>query len=79
MRKEFDTGLVWLRRDLRPHDNAALSAALQSCKQVHCAFVFDRAILDTLPGPIAGWNSSVSHWLRWMSSYANWPAKRRPD
>ena len=49
MHKEFDTGLVWLRRDLRPHDNAALSAALQSCKQVHCAFVFDRAILDTLP------------------------------
>lgn len=49
MHKEFDTGLVWLRRDLRPHDNAALCAALQCCKQVHCAFVFDRAILDTLP------------------------------
>jgi len=49
MRKEFDTGLVWFRRDLRVHDNAALHAALQSCAHVHCVFVFDRAILDGLP------------------------------
>jgi len=49
MHKEFDTGLVWFRRDLRVHDNAALSAALQRCAQVHCVFVFDRAILDALP------------------------------
>jgi deoxyribodipyrimidine photo-lyase len=49
MRKEFDTGLVWFRRDLRVHDNAALSAALQRCTRVHCVFVFDRAILDGLP------------------------------
>ncbi len=47
--KEFDTGLVWFRRDLRVGDNAALSAALQRCAQVHCVFVFDRAILDELP------------------------------
>jgi deoxyribodipyrimidine photo-lyase len=45
----FDTGLVWLRRDLRLHDNAALAAALQQCRQVHCLFVLDRAILDPLP------------------------------
>jgi deoxyribodipyrimidine photo-lyase len=45
----FDTGLVWLRRDLRVHDNAALATALQQCRRVHCLFVLDRAILDPLP------------------------------
>jgi deoxyribodipyrimidine photo-lyase len=49
MQKEFDSGLVWLRRDLRVQDNAALSTALQRCAQVHCIFVFDCAILDLLP------------------------------
>ncbi len=42
-------GLVWLRRDLRLHDNPALAAALAQCEKVHCVFVFDTAILDTLP------------------------------
>jgi len=49
MQTQFKTGLVWFRRDLRAHDNAALSAALSSCASVHCVFVFDREILDTLP------------------------------
>ena len=49
MDKEFDTGLVWFRRDLRAHDNAALSAALERCAQVHCVFVLDQEILDSLP------------------------------
>ncbi|MES2581654.1 MAG: deoxyribodipyrimidine photo-lyase [Pseudomonadota bacterium] len=49
MHKEFDTGLVWFRRDMRVHDNAALSDALQRCAQVYCVFVLDRAILDDLP------------------------------
>ena len=49
MQKEFDTGLVWFRRDLRANDNPALSAALQRCARVHCVFVFDSAILDGLP------------------------------
>ncbi len=49
MQREFETGLVWFRRDLRLHDHAALSMALQCCTQVHCVFVFDRAILDDLP------------------------------
>jgi deoxyribodipyrimidine photo-lyase len=40
---------MWFRRDLRAQDNAALCRALESCAQVHCTFVFDRAILDTLP------------------------------
>jgi len=49
MSPHFDTGLVWLRRDLRTYDNAALATALQCCKRVHCVFVFDRNILDVLP------------------------------
>ncbi|APW44034.1 cryptochrome/photolyase family protein [Rhodoferax saidenbachensis] len=49
MQQQFQTGLVWFRRDLRTHDNAALNTALQQCNQVHCVFIFDRAILDSLP------------------------------
>lgn len=49
MDKEFDTGLMWFRRDLRTDDNAALYHALKHCKTVHCVFVFDREILDSLP------------------------------
>lgn len=41
--------LFWFRRDLRAYDNAGLSAALASGARVHCAFVFDRDILDGLP------------------------------
>ena len=49
MDKEFDTGLMWFRRDLRTDDNAGLYHALKHCKTVHCVFVFDREILDSLP------------------------------
>ena len=49
MQKKYDTGLMWFRRDLRVDDNAALHHALKSCRQVFCLFVFDKAILDTLP------------------------------
>ena len=45
----FDIGLVWFRRDLRLQDNAALALALRQCRQVHCVFVFDTAILAPLP------------------------------
>src|SRR5512145_1465624 len=44
----LDAGLVWFRRDLRTTDHAALAAALDSCRRVHCVFVYDRAILDEL-------------------------------
>jgi deoxyribodipyrimidine photo-lyase len=44
-----DRALVWFRRDLRAEDHAALYHALKASRQVWCAFVFDRAILDTLP------------------------------
>lgn len=40
--------LVWLRRDLRLSDHAALSAALGAASTVYCAFIFDRDILDPL-------------------------------
>ena len=49
MGKEFDSGLMWFRRDLRTDDNAALYNALKRCKTVHCVFVFDKEILDSLP------------------------------
>ncbi|MDR5804174.1 deoxyribodipyrimidine photo-lyase [Caballeronia sp. LZ001] len=45
---DFDVGLVWIRRDLRAADNAALYHALTRCRRVLCAFVFDRDILSPL-------------------------------
>jgi deoxyribodipyrimidine photo-lyase len=45
----LDRALVWLRRDLRAADNAALYHALVAARQVWVGFVFDRAILDALP------------------------------
>ena len=47
--KSIDKALVWLRRDLRVDDHAALYHALRAARQVWVAFVFDRAILDPLP------------------------------
>ena len=41
--------LVWLRRDLRLTDHAALYHALRSHRQVYLAFVFDCDILEPLP------------------------------
>ncbi|QTE29286.1 cryptochrome/photolyase family protein [Pengzhenrongella sicca] len=41
--------LVWLRRDLRVDDNAALHRALVAAREVWCVFLFDRDILDDLP------------------------------
>lgn len=49
MNKAYGVGLMWFRRDLRAADNAALYHALKACRQVHCVFIFDRAILDPLP------------------------------
>jgi deoxyribodipyrimidine photo-lyase len=44
----YTSGLMWFRRDLRAHDNAALFHALRQCQHVHAVFVFDRSILDLL-------------------------------
>jgi deoxyribodipyrimidine photo-lyase len=43
------SALVWFRRDLRDFDHAAFFHALKGSRRVHCAFVFDREILDALP------------------------------
>lgn len=43
------SALVWLRRDLRCEDHAALYHALRRFQRVYCAFVFDTDILDALP------------------------------
>lgn len=37
--KVYARGLMWFRRDLRAHDNAALSQALRQCAEVHAVFV----------------------------------------
>ena len=47
--KPLDSALVWLRRDLRVDDHAALYHALRAARRVWCGFVFDREILDPLP------------------------------
>jgi deoxyribodipyrimidine photo-lyase len=49
MQTQFNSGIVWFRRDLRTQDNPALTAALKNCQKVYCIFIFDRAILDLLP------------------------------
>jgi len=43
-----DTTLMWLRRDLRLQDNAALYHALKENKEVLLIFIFDTEILDLL-------------------------------
>ena len=40
-------GLVWFRRDLRVHDNPALSAAAEECDEVIGLFVFDEPLLKS--------------------------------
>ncbi|RYF18621.1 MAG: deoxyribodipyrimidine photo-lyase [Comamonadaceae bacterium] len=45
----YASALVWFRRDLRCTDHAALYQALKAARTVHCAFVFDTALLDPLP------------------------------
>ncbi len=47
--KPLARALVWLRRDLRVDDHAALHHALTQAREVWCVFVFDRDILDPLP------------------------------
>jgi deoxyribodipyrimidine photo-lyase len=43
------TTLVWFRRDLRAFDHAALHHALTSSNRVYCTFIYDDAILASLP------------------------------
>jgi deoxyribodipyrimidine photo-lyase len=43
--------LVWMRRDLRLHDHAALATALAERAPVQPVFVFDRDILARFANP----------------------------
>tara|TARA_B100001121_G_C18700145_1_gene627138 strand:- start:4595 stop:5965 length:1371 start_codon:yes stop_codon:yes gene_type:complete len=45
---KYKRGLVWLRRDYRLVDHAALKEALNQCEQILVAFVFDTHILNKL-------------------------------
>ena len=47
--KTFARSLVWFRRDLRCFDHAALYHALRQSDWVACVFIFDSAILASLP------------------------------
>jgi deoxyribodipyrimidine photo-lyase len=49
MSPQFDSALVWFRRDLRHIDHAALYYALKQARRVWCVFVFDTDILEALP------------------------------
>ena len=44
----MSTALVWLRRDIRLEDHAALSAACAENDEVHIIFVFDQNIIKKL-------------------------------
>lgn len=52
--------LVWFRRDLRDKDHAALAEALRRAQRVYCVFIFDRDILDVLPGAATGQDRRVA-------------------
>jgi deoxyribodipyrimidine photo-lyase len=46
--KIFNKSIVWIRRDIRLHDHAALHFALKRSKNVYCVFIFDTDILNDL-------------------------------
>jgi deoxyribodipyrimidine photo-lyase len=46
----LDLAICWFRRDLRDHDHAAFDRAMHRARRVLAIFVFDREILDALPG-----------------------------
>jgi deoxyribodipyrimidine photo-lyase len=49
MEHPLDRALVWVHRDLRADDHAALHHALAAARRVWCVFVFDTAVLEPLP------------------------------
>ena len=53
MTPSYPVGLIWLRRDLRLADNAAIYHAARHCAKLYCVFVFDDSILAQLPQHIA--------------------------
>jgi deoxyribodipyrimidine photo-lyase len=51
MVRPMKTSVVWLRRDLRLNDHAALHAALSADAPVQAVFVFDKNILERFSNP----------------------------
>jgi deoxyribodipyrimidine photo-lyase len=47
--RRYERILVSFRRDLRAYDHAALYHVLKDSRAVHCAFVFDTELLESLP------------------------------
>lgn len=47
----MSVSLVWLRRDLRLYDHAALATALSATGSVQPIFIFDQDILEHFPNP----------------------------
>lgn len=61
--------LVWFRADLRLHDHAPLTAALQACDEVVPLFVFDPRTWG--PDPLIDWPRLGPHRARfWLESVA---------
>ena len=48
MKEKMQVNIMWFRRDLRLHDNAALYYALRSEYPILPIFIFDKNILDDL-------------------------------
>ena len=64
----YDRSLCWLRRDLRLHDNTALSAATHNSKKVFVVFIFDVCILQKLKDKDDRRVTFIVHSLRELSS-----------
>jgi deoxyribodipyrimidine photo-lyase len=52
--ERFGHGIVWMRRDLRLDDHAALATAAERCERITCVFVLDPGLLrsDRIGAPI---------------------------
>lgn len=59
----MDSSILWLRRDLRLHDHAALAAALKAGAPVQPVFVFDTEILARFTNPQDRRLSFIAHAL----------------
>ena len=64
----YDRSLCWLRRDLRLHDNTALSAATHNSKKVFVVFIFDVCILQKLKDKDDRRVTFIVHSLKELSS-----------
>ena len=63
----MNQALVWLRRDLRLHDHAALHHALRTYQKVWLCFIFDTNILEPLLKKGLGFDRRVD--FLWQSAH----------